>query len=144
MLIIQSRYQGIFNRIYLMFAHFFWYIAIGGVLALFTEKYPDDITTSLYTLVAVIVAFSIWLAIFNTGRSKIIEHGLELTEQGVTYINYGDKLTIKWTSFVGFTIKNRFPRLVLLKSADSEHIEFSYYMFSSTQRREMFQYLANK
>jgi hypothetical protein len=127
-----------------MFAQLFWYIAIGLLLAVFTDFLPDNMLIDFYTVVAITVVFSVWLMIFNSGKTKIIEHGLELTEEGITYINYGDMLTIKWSSFVGFNIKNRFPRLILLKSSDNRNIEFSYYVFSSAQRRELFGYLRDK
>jgi len=90
------------------------------------------------------MVFSIWLLVFNSGKSKVIEHGLELNEQGITYISYGDKITIEWSNFVGFNVINKFPRFISLKSSDSKNIEFSYYMFSSAQRRELFGYLEAK
>jgi len=144
MLIIQSRGQGIFNRIYTTFTQFIWYIAIGLLVAIFTDNYPKDILYSLSVLLTLTMVFSIWLLVFNSGKSKVIEHGLELNEQGITYISYGDKITIEWSNFVGFNVINKFPRFISLKSSDSKNIEFSYYMFSSAQRRELFGYLEAK
>lgn len=144
MLIIQSTRQSIFDRIYTIFAQFFWYIAITLFFALFTNSFPSNITFGFYTILAITVIITIWLVIFNTGESKIIEHGLELNDQGITYIDYGNKLTIKWTDFVGFHIKKRLPRSVTIKSSDSKDIEFSYYMFSYAQRKKVFEYLAAK
>lgn len=144
MLIIQSRRQGIFNRMYTIFAQYIWYIAIGLLIAIFTEIYPKNILSNLITVLSLIIVFSAWLAIFNSGESKIIEHGLAIDDQGITYISYGDKVTIEWSNFIGFNVKNSFPRLVSLKSSTSKNIEFSYYMFSSTQRRELFGCLAEK
>jgi hypothetical protein len=141
MLIIQSRSQSIFDRIYTTFTQFFWYVAIGILVAIFTDNYPKDILFNLSVLGSIILFVSIWLLVFNSGKGKVIEHGLELNGQGITYISYGDKVTIDWSSFNGFSVINMFPRLISLKSSTSKNIEFSYYMFSSTQRRELFGYL---
>jgi len=127
-----------------MFAQFYWYIAIGLLLTIFTDVFPGNMLSNFYTIVVVSIIILIWLMVFNSGQSKIIENGIELTEEGVTYISYGAKLTIKWSSFSGCSIKNHFPRIILLKSFDGKNIEFSYYMFSSDQRSELFDYLAVK
>ena len=144
MLIIQSRSQGMFDRVYTMFTQFIWYIVIGIFVAIFTDIYPKDILFNLSILVIITMAVSIWLLVFNSGKSKVIEHGLDLNEQGITYISYGDKVTINWSDFVGFNVINRFPRFISLKSSGSQKIKFSYYMFSSAQRRELFGYLEAK
>lgn len=144
MLIIQSRGQGIFNRVYTLSAQFFWYIAIGVLLAIYTDNYPKDILFSFSILLTFVVLFSIWLFVFNSGKSKVIEHGIELNENGVTYIDYGERLAIEWSHFTGYSVIDRFPRSILLKSTVSKDIKFSYYMFSSAQRRELFGYLDAK
>ncbi len=144
MLIIQSRGQGIFNRVYTMLTQFIWYIVIGLFVAVFTDIYPKDILFNLSVLLTLTMVFSFWLLIFNSGKSKVIEHGLELNEQGITYIIYGDKLTIEWSNFVGFNVINKFPRFISLESSSGKNIEFSYYTFSSAQRRELFYYLEAK
>ena len=144
MLIIQSRGQGIFNRVYTMLTQFIWYIVIGLFVAVFTDIYPKDILFNLSVLLTLTMVFSFWLLIFNSGKSKVIEHGLELNEQGITYITYGDKLTIEWSNFVGFNVINKFPRFISLESSSAKNIEFSYYTFSSAQRRELFCYLEAK
>jgi hypothetical protein len=144
MLIIQSRGQGIFNRVYTMLTQFIWYIVIGLFVAVFTDIYPKDILFNLSVLLTLTMVFSFWLLIFNSGKSKVIEHGLELNEQGITYITYGDKLTIEWSNFVGFNVINKFPRFISLESSSAKNIEFSYYTFSSAQRRELFYYLEAK
>jgi hypothetical protein len=144
MLIIQSRGQGIFNRVYTMFAQFIWYIIIGLFFAVYTDIYPKDILFNLSVLLTLTIVFSVWLLIFNSGKSKVIEYGLELNEQGITYISYGDKLTIEWSNFVGFNVINKFPRFISLESSNGKNIEFGYYTFSSAQRREFFGYLETK
>jgi hypothetical protein len=141
MLIIQSRGQGIFNRVYTVLTQFIWYIVIGLFVAVFTDNYPKDILFNLSVVLTLLLFFSIWLLVFNSGKTKVIEHGLELNEHGITYINYGDRVTVSWSDFVGFNVINRLHRFILLKSSGSENIEFSFYMFSSAQRRELFDYL---
>ena len=74
----------------------------------------------------------------------MIEYGLELNEQGITFIDFGYRVTLEWKNFEGFKIVNRLPRLIVLKSSKSNDIEFSYYLFSSAQRKKLFDYLESK
>jgi hypothetical protein len=127
-----------------MSIQFFWYIAIGLIFAAFTGVYPKDMVLVFTILMIFIVLFTIWLFVFNSGRSKIIEYGLELNEQGVTFIAYGDRVTVEWVNFEGVKIVNRLPRLIVLKSSNSIDIKFSYYLFSSAQRKKLFDYLDSK
>ncbi|WDE09981.1 hypothetical protein [Thalassomonas haliotis] len=144
MLLIQSRGQNIFNRFYLLFTQFFWMFVGGGIVALIEQQSIEHITYLLYPAIILFTLYSLWLIIFNSGKSKIIEYGLALDEQGISYIKYGGKQKIAWSDFTGFESKQSFPRMILLKSADEQNIAFSYYTFSSSQRRALFDYLSAK
>jgi len=144
MLIIQSRGQGIFDRFYTLFTQFIWYIALVLFIAIFTEYYPKDLLNNFTVPFFLVMAFSIWLWVFNSGESKLIEHGLELNDEGITYISYDDKVTIEWSNFVGVRVINNFPRYILLNSSSGDNIQFSYFMFSSAQRTKLFDYLEKK
>ena len=140
----QSRFQNVFNRIYLGVHSYFWVILPILVLPVLWEKEInwDSIQFTLLVGFIIICSISIWLFVFNRGDGAVIEYGLELTEEGISYIRYGSKTQIKWRDFDEFQIKNSWPRVILLKSKGSEVIEFSYYTFSSEQRRKLFQTLA--
>lgn len=144
MLIIQTRVQGLLNRLYTMSIQYFWFIAVGLIFAMFTGIYPKDMILFFFILIISIVLFTIWLFVFNSGRSKVIEYGLELNEQGITFIDFGVKVTLEWKHFEGFKIVNSLPRLIVLKSSKSNDIKFSYYLFSSAQRKKLFDYLESK
>ena len=71
MLIIQSRGQGIFNRVYTMLTQFIWYIVIGLFVAVFTDIYPKDILFNLSVLLTLTMVFSFyfvtWLRLLTRG-----------------------------------------------------------------------------
>ena len=143
--LIQSRYQNIFNRIYLGVHSYFWFVLPMLVLPVFCEKEVnwDSIQLTLLFGFIFICSISIWLFAFNRGDTAVIEFGLEMTDEGISYIRYGSQTQIKWCDFDEFKIKNKFPRMIILKSKCGEIIEFSYYTFSSEQRRKLFQTLAD-
>lgn len=138
---IQSQFQSIFNRIYLSFIQFFWMVIPLILIPLFMDKPFKDLSVSIYSILIGIISVTVWLMVFNSGKSKLIGHGISFDEQGVNYTNYGSNKTIKWDDFNGLTIKNKLPRLVVLSSLNKNNIEFSYYTFSSEQRKEIFEFL---
>jgi len=103
-----------------------------------------DLSFIIYSLFIGVALITLWLIIFNSGKSKLIGHGLKFDDNGVVYMNYGSHKIIKWGDFNGFFVKNNFPRMVVLSSNDKNNIEFSYYTFGSNQRREIFDYLGSK
>lgn len=140
----QSRYQNIFNRIYLGVHSYLWATLPMLVLPVFWEKEInwDSIQLTMFLSFIIICSISIWLFVFNRGDGAVIEYGLEMNDEGMSYIKYGSSTTIKWCDFDELQIKNKWPRTILLKSKGGEVIEFSYYTFSSEQRRKLFQTLA--
>ena len=102
----------------------------------------DSVQITLLFSFIVISSVSIWLFVFNRGDSAVIEYGIEMSDEGITYIRYGSKTKIKWCDFDELQIKNKWPRMILLKSKEGEIIEFCYYTFSSEQRRKLLQTLA--
>jgi len=141
---IQSRSQNIFYRLYSSAIQIFSMLFTAAIIAFFTEIQISDLSFSLYLIIGVSIIFTIWLIIFNSGKSKVIEHGIEINQQGISYLHYGGKQTVLWENFNGFRLKGKFPRLVLLLSSAGNNIEFNYYAFSSIQRKEMFKYLSAK
>ena len=141
---IQSQFQSIFNRFYLGLINFFWVILPLLLLPILTDKPLGDLSFYVYGLFIGIAVITLWLMVFNSGKSKLVGHGLEFDQNGIIYTNYGSNKTINWGDFDGFSVKNNFPRLVILLSTNKENIQFSYYTFSSDQRREIFDYLGAK
>lgn len=141
---IQSRSQNLFYRLYNCTSQIIVIVITAVIISFFTDVQISDLSFTFYSIVTVSVIFTIWLIIFNTGNTKVIEHGVEFNEQGVSYIHYGNKQTILWSNFQGFCLKGKFPRLVLLSNSIGKNIEFNYYAFSSSQRQEIFTYLSAK
>ena len=140
----QSQFQSVFNRFYLCSIQFLWMILPLVLLPILMDEPFKDLSVYIFGLFIGVTVITLWLMLFNSGKSKLIGHGLKFDENGIIYTNYGSVMTINWECFDGFTVKNNFPRLVVLLSKNKENIEFSYYTFSSEQRREIFDYLGEK
>ena len=141
---VQSRSQYLFNWFYTSTLQIVTCLISAVVISMLTDSPLNNLSLSLSTIIVLSVVYIIWIMIFNSGKSEIILHGLELDENGVTYIHSGSKETISWANFKGLIIKNRFPRLVILRSSNNKNIEFNYYVFSSKQRMAIFNYLSSK
>jgi hypothetical protein len=143
-ILTQSRFQNVFNRIYLGMHSYFWVVLPMLILPVLWEQEVNWDSVQLILLFGFIaISFvSIWLFVFNRGDSAVIEYGIEMDDEGITYIKYGSKTQIKWCDFDELQIKNKWPRMILLKSKEGEKIEFCYYTFSSEQRRKLLQTLA--
>lgn len=141
---IQSQFQSIFNRLYLGLIQFFWMILPLILIPMLMDEPFKDLSFIIYGLIIGVAVITVWLMIFNSGKSKLIGYGLKFDDDGIVYMNYGSNKTIKWGDFKGLVVKNNFPRMVVLSSDDKNNIEFSYYTFGSNQRREIFDYLELK
>jgi hypothetical protein len=87
---------------------------------------------------------TLWLYVFNSGDSQVIEYGFEITESEICYIKYGVRHSIMKSNFISMSIQNSCPKLIRLKAIKGSNIEFSYYTFSLEQRNEIFNSLSNK
>ena len=141
---IQSQFQNILNRLYLSIIQLFWMLLPLILIPMLMDEPFKDLSFTIFALFIGVVFITLWLMIFNSGKSKLIGHGLKFDDNGIVYMNYGSNKTIKWDEFNGFVVKNNFPRIVVLSSNDKNNIEFSYYTFGSNQRREIFDYLELK
>jgi len=141
---IQSQFQSIFNRLYLSLIQLFWMILPFILMPILMDEPYKDFSFTIYGLFIGVGCITLWLIIFNSGKSKLIGHGLEFDDGGIVYTNYGSNKAISWGDFNGCVVKYSFPRMVVLSSTNKQNIEFSYYTFSSKQRREIFVYLDSK
>lgn len=120
-------------------------VIIGVIIAAqFSVKQPDLNQTTLYIYAGIYIGIPallvIWLVVFNTSKGKVVEHGIEVSDCAMSYINYGEKETMSWQNYHGFEISSTFLglfRTVILKGRDQQRITFNYYAFSSLQRREI-------
>ena len=122
---------------------------IGGAIiaAGIHQHYQAIEASSMYVYLGIPTLFILWLAVFNSGDNKVIEHGVEVTEQGVSYINYGEKETINWQDYRGYELSSTCGglfRSVIIKGQDNHNIIFNYYAFSGLQRREIIETLRLK
>ena len=81
--------------------------------------------------------FTLWLMVFNTGAGKVIEHGLAINEQEITYIHYGNNKSVSWQDYNGFTITKGWFKQIVILSKSHQDIVFDYYTFSKAQRERL-------
>jgi len=115
-------------------------VIIGVIIAATFNLQQQDSYQALHIYIVLFVLLTVWLAVFNTGKEKLIEHGVDISDYGISYINYGEKETMSWQNYHGFEISSAFLglfRTVILKGRDQQRITFNYYAFSSLQRREI-------
>ena len=143
-LFIQTRTQNIFNRFYIGLCKY--YLFVIPILIGFIYR-GESIVDVLYYLAALIIfltLISLWLITFNSGDSKIIEYGFEISDSEICFIKYGVRHSIVWQDFDGFSIVNSYPKLMLIKSKNYSDLEFSYYTFSLEQRNKIFKRLIKR
>ncbi len=122
-------------------------VIIGVIIAATFNLQQQDSYQALHIYIVLFVLLTVWLAVFNTGKEKLIEHGVDISDYGISYINYGEKETMSWQNYHGFEISSAFLglfRTVILKGRDQQRITFNYYAFSSLQRREIIKTLRMK
>ena len=115
-------------------------VIIGVIIAATFNLQQQDSYQALHIYIVLFVLLTVWLAVFNTGKEKLIEHGVDISDYGISYINYGEKETMSWQNYHGFEVLSTFLglfRTIILKGRDQQRITFNYYAFSSLQRREI-------
>lgn len=106
------------------------------------DVYWLSIQVTLIFSLSLLCLVTVWFAFFNRGEIKITEYAFEITDSELRYIRYDVKKCIRLDDYDGYDIRYRFPRTITIKSKQFEDIEFSYYTFSSVQRRELFSHLS--
>ena len=122
-------------------------VIIGVIIAATFNLQQQDSYQALHIYIVLFVLLTVWLAVFNTGKEKLIEHGVDISDYGISYINYGEKETMSWKNYHGFEVLSTFLglfRTIILKGRDQQRITFNYYAFSSLQRREIIKTLRMK
>jgi hypothetical protein len=137
----QSRGQYIFNRIYTESISIVIIIFTISLIGLFSQDEPDFDFDFVYFAIGVPVVFALWLSIFNSGESKIVENGITIDKESFSYIRFNEKDIIKWSQYDGYKITKGWLRNVIIKRKEGSDIVFGYYTFSSEQRIEIFKRL---
>lgn len=142
MKIVQSRWQSIFNRLYTESIKLFIGLI---VLLIYSVLETDELAIStLLFLFSVSILVLIWLTIFNSGPEKVVEHGIEINDKEITYINFHKIQSIVWDNYSGFEVTGGWLRQIIIKSKSGSPIMFDYYTFSAAQRRQLFTVLERK
>ena len=93
-------------------------VIIGVIIAATFNLQQQDSYQALHIYIVLFALLTVWLAVFNTGKEKLIEHGVDISDYGISYINYGEKETMSWQNYHGFEISSAFLglfRTVILK-----------------------------
>jgi len=139
---IQSRMQGILNLLYVF--HCKMLIASLAFLISIAFSNPEYIYLYVITWLCIPVIVILWLSVFNTGASKVIERGLIINSESVTYINFDEQNTIKWSEFDGFEVSKKLMKQITIRSKKHADIVFGFYEFSPRQKESFLNTLNNK
>ncbi|TLU67503.1 hypothetical protein FE810_00680 [Thalassotalea litorea] len=137
--IVQSRFQNVFSRLYVMMVHIFWYVVIGIPASIFFST-SIDIIFFIKISLAFTSLFIIYLWLLHPEPSKKIV----MNENGFDYYDYQMKREVDWRGFKGYKITKSIPYRVIIELETQENIEFSYYTFSSNQREMLFDLFKKK
>ncbi|MBE1298504.1 MAG: hypothetical protein GJ680_01150 [Alteromonadaceae bacterium] len=142
----QTRFQNIFNRAYVTFHRYFWIILPMLVIPIILGEQIDWPLIKIFAgfACAGVIAVSLYFYLLNLGTKVSVEYRLEISDEGISYNRYELVKRIRWDDFASVSVKNRWPRMISLHSKNARPIEFSYYTFSSEQRRELLSVLASK
>ncbi|WP_018982612.1 hypothetical protein [Salinimonas chungwhensis] len=133
MTLVQSRQQH-FIALLIRFTLFLLYtIVFCFFLSPFTESKQLLVEVATIWLV-VNGSIFIWLALFNSGHSKLAEHSLRLGESGITYSRFTKNSFIAWQNIASWCIKKGLNGSFTIRGEDKNHIAFGYFTFSSQQR----------
>lgn len=133
MKIVQSRYQNIFSRFYVMSVNIFWYLVFAIPATLFFSVDMDIIFFVKLSIVFTTL-FILYLWLIKSGPSKTIV----IKENGFEYFDYEMKKQVQWDDFKGYKITKSMPYQIIIEIDKQQNIEFGYYVFSSKQRKALF------
>lgn len=136
---IQSRYQDVFSRLYEMICHAIWFVVIALISSLI---FSSDFNVLTYLEFSFIFTFGIisYLFVMHRGASKLIR----ISEDKFVYIDYKTVTEINWEDYQGYKISKTIPYQVVIKNRVYGETRFSYYAFSSLQRKQILEILHNQ
>ncbi len=136
---IQSRFQDIFSRFYELICHIFWYAILVLILSLiFSSEF------NYFSYIAISLAFTVcsilYLFFIHRNTSKVIR----IDDDKFYYKNFNTVTEFSWDDYLGYEIYKTIPSQVIIKNRVYCDIHFSYYAFSSEQRKQIFKILHDK
>lgn len=120
----QGRCQSIFNRLYTESIKLLIGFIVIMLFGLFLNDEPNFAIILFAFLLPILV--TLWLGVFNTGASKIIDHGLNISNTHITYINFGKKRTIALHDYNGYEITKGWLKQIIICSKENQNIVFDY------------------
>ena len=136
---IQSRYQDVFSRFYEMVCQTVLYLVFAII---FSFLFSTDIEVYNYIVISLVfTALSVcYLLYVHRNGSKVIR----LEEDKFFYKDNQTVTEFNWEDFQGYKISKTIPYQVILKDKIYGNTRFSYYAFSSKQRKKIFEVLQSK
>ena len=134
----QSRFQDVFSRAYEDICYGLWCGCVGLLLYFI---FPEINLLSIFIFPIIISLCTIFYAIF---KSKEGSKSIAFSEHDFNYVN-GDEVThFTWQDFHGVKITKLPPHRIVIANKVFGKTVFSYYAFSSEQRKSILEYLSNK
>lgn len=142
----QSRFQNLFDRFYKLSVQLLIVIALSWIFRLMFggELNTGELKSYFVIVVSLALGIPLWMMLYNRGAVSIVEYGLDIDSEQIKYIYYDIETSLDWSSFDGFEITRLWPKKIRIRSKKGKHIEFSYYTFSSEQRKQLFRVLSEK
>ncbi|KZN47829.1 hypothetical protein [Pseudoalteromonas luteoviolacea] len=88
----------------------------------------DQIHGALVFIALIVTVPPIWLAVFNTGKSRVVEHGVKLSEDSFELIRLGESSLLSRSEIIEFKVPFGLLRKQLSITDKSQNtIRFGYY-----------------
>ncbi|MDE3270931.1 hypothetical protein [Pseudoalteromonas sp. G4] len=142
MVFVQSRIQGVKFRIYTYIMKFGLPLLIPFIVSMVKGEKTFALQYLCFLLI-VAVLVSVWLMLFNSGKSKIVEYSLELNSDGIHLTEFGKTKSVLWNDYAGYSVGG-LPKTVSIKTPLNGELEFGYFVFSQGQRNRIFEALKFK
>ncbi|MDK1288448.1 hypothetical protein [Pseudoalteromonas umbrosa] len=143
-LIIQSRLQNVIDRAYKVACFSLLQFAIASlcILAFDVRVNQDQIHVALVFIAFIVTVPPIWLAIFNTGKSRMVEHGVKLSEDSFELIRLGESSLLSRSEIIEFKVAyGLLGKQLSITDKSQNTIRFGYYVFNARQKRQIIAYL---
>ena len=137
---IQSRFQNVFSRFYEMLCGMLWYVVFALVFSYFFSSDLNLLTSFIITVVFTFCSVCYFVFVYKDA-SKLIR----VNDAKFVLVDYKTVTEINWEDFQGYKISKTIPYQVIIKSkVYGTNTRFSYYAFSSKQRKQLFEVLQSK
>lgn len=129
----QSRFQDYFSRCYEALLYLVYFCVAAYVL-----KSVLSVDIGLVQGVIVSLLITVTTLIFIKINFKSGSQSLEITDEKIIYMDDQYSTTIERKDYEGYKITKFFPHRVVIQNKVYGETSFSYYAFSSSQRKQIF------